>query len=315
MMSYLWILLLGSLLASHAKAQDENPADVPEDPAVSEDEGTSEETSEIPQLPASESTTEPDPNETTADSDDPAANGDAETTTPASEVLEQTTAAEEGVDQTPTAEVDADETPAAEAETDQTPMETTETPVDEDAQTEAPTTDLEGEVLATTEGPDVVPEFSDPEGDAEETLGATPADDEGTTVEDSQPTDPAADEKPTDPVVDEGIVAKGRGFDLGDALEDDTQADNKPHSGKIDAAATSGNGESETKEGSSSPLAAVVTSIVVAAVGAVAGYFTYQKKKLCFKNRQEADPEAPHKADATEAQADPQASKTLLEQQ
>uniref|UniRef100_A0A668AJG0 Uncharacterized protein n=1 Tax=Myripristis murdjan TaxID=586833 RepID=A0A668AJG0_9TELE len=38
-------------------------------------------------------------------------------------------------------------------------------------------------------------------------------------------------------------------------------------------------------EGSSSSLAAVLCSVGVAIVGAVTGYFTYQKKKLCFKNR------------------------------
>lgn len=39
-------------------------------------------------------------------------------------------------------------------------------------------------------------------------------------------------------------------------------------------------------EASSSSLAAILSAIVVSAVGAIAGYFTYQQKKLCFKNRQ-----------------------------
>lgn len=39
-------------------------------------------------------------------------------------------------------------------------------------------------------------------------------------------------------------------------------------------------------EASSGPLAGVLSAIIIAAVGAVAGYFTYQQKKLCFKSRQ-----------------------------
>ncbi|KAL3970087.1 potassium voltage-gated channel Shaw-related subfamily C member 4 [Sarotherodon galilaeus] len=66
------------------------------------------------------------------------------------------------------------------------------------------------------------------------------------------------------------------------------------------------------KQASSGSLAAILSVIVVSAVGAIAGYFTYQQKKLCFKNRQEADPEAPHKADAAEARSDPQVLSNLL---
>ncbi|XP_008279280.1 CD99 antigen-like protein 2 [Stegastes partitus] len=68
----------------------------------------------------------------------------------------------------------------------------------------------------------------------------------------------------------------------------------------------------EVKESGSGSLAGILSAVGVAAVGAVTGYFTYQKKKLCFKNRQEADPEAAHKADAAEAQSDPQVLSTLL---
>lgn len=37
---------------------------------------------------------------------------------------------------------------------------------------------------------------------------------------------------------------------------------------------------------SSGTLPGILSAIVLAAVGAVAGYFTYQRKKLCFSNRQ-----------------------------
>lgn len=39
-------------------------------------------------------------------------------------------------------------------------------------------------------------------------------------------------------------------------------------------------------EASSSSLAGILCGIAVAGVAAVAGYFTYRKKKLCFQNRQ-----------------------------
>lgn len=39
-------------------------------------------------------------------------------------------------------------------------------------------------------------------------------------------------------------------------------------------------------EGSSSSVAGILATVGVALVAAAVGYFTYQKKKLCFKNRQ-----------------------------
>ncbi|GLD59932.1 skin secretory protein xP2-like protein [Lates japonicus] len=77
------------------------------------------------------------------------------------------------------------------------------------------------------------------------------------------------------------------------------------------AAEATGEDKPEDQGGSGS-LAGILSGIVLAAVGSVSGYFAYQKKKLCFSNRQEADPEAARKADATEAQSDPQVLSTLL---
>ncbi|XP_077473798.1 uncharacterized protein LOC144087262 [Stigmatopora argus] len=76
-------------------------------------------------------------------------------------------------------------------------------------------------------------------------------------------------------------------------------------------AEATGEGNDSAESGSGS-LAAILCAIGVAVVGAVAGYFTYQKKKLCFKNLNDDDPEAARKADTTEAQSDPQVLSNLL---
>ncbi|KAM3861931.1 arylsulfatase H-like [Diretmus argenteus] len=44
-------------------------------------------------------------------------------------------------------------------------------------------------------------------------------------------------------------------------------------------------GTPEAQEGGSNSIAGILSAVGVAIVGAVTGYFTYQKKKLCFKNR------------------------------
>ncbi|CAL8372480.1 unnamed protein product [Arctogadus glacialis] len=68
----------------------------------------------------------------------------------------------------------------------------------------------------------------------------------------------------------------------------------------------------EGKSAGSGSLAGILSALCVALVGSVSGYFAYQKKKLCFKNR-EADPEAARKADAAaEAESDPQVLSTLI---
>ncbi|MEQ2200399.1 hypothetical protein XENOCAPTIV_028731, partial [Xenoophorus captivus] len=79
--------------------------------------------------------------------------------------------------------------------------------------------------------------------------------------------------------------------------------------------------DAQSGDGGSKPLAAILSSIIVSAVGAVTGYFAYQKRKLCFKKGQEADEEAEvnavkvDKADAADAKSDPQESNTLLNSQ
>ncbi|XP_016419811.1 CD99 antigen [Sinocyclocheilus rhinocerous] len=60
---------------------------------------------------------------------------------------------------------------------------------------------------------------------------------------------------------------------------------------------------SESNDSGSGMVVGVVCGIAVAAVGAITGYFTYQKKKLCFK-AQRGDPESAKEENGT--QSDPQ---------
>ncbi|XP_055360926.1 cell surface glycoprotein 1 isoform X3 [Betta splendens] len=96
-----------------------------------------------------------------------------------------------------------------------------------------------------------------------------------------------------------------------DALSNsDTDSKISQHEGQT--AGSQGGDQPQARGASSTTLAGILCAIGVAAVGAVAGYFTYQRKQLCFKTGPEADPEAGRKADAAEAQSDPQVLNTLL---
>ncbi|XP_034043111.1 histone-lysine N-methyltransferase 2D-like [Thalassophryne amazonica] len=73
-----------------------------------------------------------------------------------------------------------------------------------------------------------------------------------------------------------------------------------------------GQGSSQSKGTQPGSLAGIVIGVVLAVMGAIAVYVAYQRKALCFKNRQEADPEAGRKADTAEAQLEPQVLSNLL---
>ncbi|KAI4805173.1 hypothetical protein KUCAC02_009801, partial [Chaenocephalus aceratus] len=194
-------------------------------------------------------------------------------------------------------------------------------------------------VLAPAADPEVeAPKAEEPTAKEEE---ASPSVTEAPTQEESgpgaaaetedKPTDPAAEatkpaeEEPKveDPV--DTIVPAKESFDLEDALTEDAGKEKlrkKPQYGiwshhiyKVTPStecfhmlqAPLGEAEKpEAQEASSGSVAGILSAIGVAIVGAATGYYTYQKKKLCFKNRQEADPEAARKADTEGAQADPQ---------
>ncbi|XP_040912993.1 CD99 antigen-like protein 2 isoform X2 [Toxotes jaculatrix] len=382
MMSYLWILLLGSLLATSAKAQDDlGPV---EETAAPEIEAPEEVTAGGHGGPESDDQTD-----LTAE-DVPQTEGEPESAEPAAEAEEPETPAAE--DAEPTIPPQDDTEPAIPPQDDTEPTippqddeEQTIPPQDDEEQTIPPqddaglttpavgdaesvalvdgdgdgevTTptagDMEAEAAATTEEPTTEPQANDPEAEPTESADTTLAPTENgsdeeagpgadSPVEDNQEetdqkeSDPAAAAEPTN-IAEESVVPKvatgvgasdktsknthaEHGLNLEDALSDSDLTDNdQQHTGKsrssnpgANAASATGDDKPQTKEASSSSLAAILSGIGVAAVGAVTGYFTYQKKKLCFKNRQEADPEAARKADAAEAQSDPQVLSNLL---
>ncbi|XP_040912998.1 CD99 antigen-like protein 2 isoform X7 [Toxotes jaculatrix] len=344
MMSYLWILLLGSLLATSAKAQDDlGPV---EETAAPEIEAPEEVTAGGHGGPESDDQTD-----LTAE-DVPQTEGEPESAEPAAEAEEPETPAAE--DAEPTIPPQDDTEPAIPPQDDTEPTippqddeEQTIPPQDDEEQTIPPqddaglttpavgdaesvalvdgdgdgevTTptagDMEAEAAATTEEPTTEPQANDPEAEPTESADTTLAPTENgsdeeagpgadSPVEDNQEetdqkeSDPAAAAEPTN-IAEESVVPK---VATGVGASDKT----------TNAASATGDDKPQTKEASSSSLAAILSGIGVAAVGAVTGYFTYQKKKLCFKNRQEADPEAARKADAAEAQSDPQVLSNLL---
>lgn len=356
MMSYLWILLLGSLLAGSAKAQDEV---------------TTAEDLVVPETPGPDAVPKPEADEGsdhTAEEILPTAAEPEHAADPEPEAHEPVTPADGGAEAVTPAGAGADteqETPAsadAEAVTPEDGGAEAHTPADGNAEPGTPAADAEAEAAPTAQGPAADPEVKDPEAeepapDVEEqpTSGteAPPAQEEdgpegeakptaGPAVPDNaeEPTDPAADVKPTVPVDEEEVVAdvgKEGGLaptvkvdipkpkmdselNLEDALPEGNEVDNPSNPGKgrsfgsnAHAAEATGDADKpQAQEASSGSLAGILCAIVVAVVGAAGGYFTYQKKKLCFKDRQEADPEAARKADAGEAQSDPQVLSNLL---
>ncbi|XP_023284393.1 skin secretory protein xP2-like isoform X1 [Seriola lalandi dorsalis] len=373
MMSYLWILLLGSLLATSAKAQDDQvpaeeetaapdaPAPATEAPEVEgeakADEGTDHNAEEVPPtVSAPEPTAEPE-----SEGEEPAgedaeqathAAGDEEPVTPVAGDEEPVTPAVGDVEQANPAAGDEElVNPAGDGAEEATAV------AGEAEEVTPAAVDVEGEAAATTQEPETEPEEKNPEGelptaDVEEettsSIDTTPSqvgsepEDKATpgsnpAVEDGQeqPTDPGTDVGQTEgnvvPDIRTGVKdlvptvkvdgdtpEVNSGFNLEDAVDpkEDTQVppgksrsiDDKAHV----AGAAGDVNEPQAQEGSSSSLAGILSTVGVALVGAVTGYFTYQKKKLCFKNRQEADPEAARKADAAEAQSDPQVLSNLL---
>lgn len=306
-MSYLWILLLGSLLATHAKAQDDI----------------------IPTVEPSIET--------------PTTKADVE-------VIDQhnlgdvVTATEEVLQSEPTADPEAElihEANAADVSTEPVP---TDAPAGEEGQSASPTTGETEPVISdaptTTQAADTeddTPEATQTAVNEEEqpttNVNTTPAQDEsglittvGLEANEEAPTDPSANEESStdDFTTTDETVTINPGFNIektsiaeqethGLSQEAPVKSRMGPRQNSVPALGASGSdADQQPQKASSSSLAAILSAIVVSAVGAIAGYFTYQQKKLCFKNRQEADPEAPHKADAAEARSDPQVLSNLL---
>ncbi|KAM9851025.1 uncharacterized protein ACBR49_006328 [Aulostomus maculatus] len=344
MMSYLWILLLGSLLAGGAKAQDDVAqtdeevdagTPVPEE-AVAASEPEVEDGSDptADEVPSIGSETEP-AVDSEADASEPETpvNEDADEVTPALNTEAEAAAAT----QEPAAVPETEAVPVPDA--DPEPVADPEPAADldvKDPEADELTPHLEEEATVGTEAP---PAKEEDESDGETKPVADPTE----PLDEEEPTSEATGTQPANPGSVEEVVAdvvtevksllptdkvdppvpevdSAGGFDLEDALGDLNVVDNPPQpgqsrsvgSGAHVAEATGDADKPETKEAGSNSIAAILSTVGVAIVGAVTGYFTYQKKKLCFKNRQEADPEAARKADAVEAQSDPQVLSNLL---
>ncbi|XP_077150820.1 CD99 antigen isoform X6 [Ranitomeya variabilis] len=121
--------------------------------------------------------------------------------------------------------------------------------------------------------------------------------------------------KPVKPHPGQGGGGGGGTFGDDDLLEpgmphdSPSDHDNRP---KGRASQPSSGGEEQGQEGNQSMLAGIVSTVAVAAVGAVSSFIAYQKKKLCFKGAATDDPENvnmdSHKGD----QSEPQVQSTLL---
>ncbi|XP_039883849.1 CD99 antigen-like protein 2 isoform X14 [Simochromis diagramma] len=321
MMSYLWILLLGSLLATHAKAQDDIiPTVEPsiETPTSKEDVEVIDQHNLGEMVTATEEVLQPEP---TAD--------------PEAELIQETNAADVSTEPVPT------DAPAGEEGQSASPTTGETEPVISDAPTTTQAADSEDDTPEATQT--AVNEEAQPTTNA----NTTPAQDEsglhdiittvGLEANEEAPTDPSANEESStdDFTTTDETVTINPGFNIektsiaeqetgvytvetlvksrmGSQQNSAPLSNDENKSEDVPALGASGSDDQQPQKASSSSLAAILSAIVVSAVGAIAGYFTYQQKKLCFKNRQEADPEAPHKADAAEARSDPQVLSNLL---
>ncbi|XP_026000338.1 uncharacterized protein LOC113007703 isoform X3 [Astatotilapia calliptera] len=321
MMSYLWILLLGSLLATHAKAQDDIiPTVEPsiETPTSKADVEVIDQHNLGEVVTATEEVLQPEP---TAD--------------PEAELIQEANAADVSTEPVPT------DAPAGEEGQSASPTTGETEPVISDAPTTTQAADSEDDTPEATQT--AVNEEAQPTTNA----NTTPAQDEsglhdiittvGLEANEEAPTDPSANEESStdDFTTTDETVTINPGFNIEKTsiAEQETHVLNQEtpvksrmgprqnsaplsndenKSEDVPALGASGSDDQQPQKASSSSLAAILSAIVVSAVGAIAGYFTYQQKKLCFKNRQEADPEAPHKADAAEARSDPQVLSNLL---
>ncbi|XDV29895.1 hypothetical protein PO909_032925, partial [Leuciscus waleckii] len=320
MMSYVWIFVLGSLIVTGVKMQEngvegaENGDNTPAEdlPPASDDEALTDAeppTKETVDEVVDEATdlTETEAEETKPDSDA------AEDEQP---VTEAPAAGEEPVEgEAPIEAVDKADAPETEAdppteETDVTEQEITPEEATGEVE-EQPTPESPDQEEPVQEEP-VQEELDQEEPDQEKPDQEEPDKDSGVVTDEPVNIDEPVN---TDEEVniDEEVKVQSRGFDLSDAFSEDTgevdigDADKQSadHGKAHSAGAASG-----PKDSGSGTVVGVVCGIAVAAVGAITGYFTYQKKKLCFKV-QRGDPESAKEENGT--QSDPQVLSTLLD--
>ncbi|XP_070606984.1 CD99 antigen-like isoform X2 [Erythrolamprus reginae] len=118
--------------------------------------------------------------------------------------------------------------------------------------------------------------------------------------EDDSPKVPAPPPQPRP-----GSHGNSGGFEDSDLLDGNLPPEN-PQSGGGDS------GSAGTKTESPSMLAGIISSVVVAIVGAVSSFIAYQKKKLCFK---QSDQENIPVESQQGAHAEPPVQRTLLQKQ
>uniref|UniRef100_A0A3Q2Z3S1 Retinitis pigmentosa 1-like 1 protein n=1 Tax=Hippocampus comes TaxID=109280 RepID=A0A3Q2Z3S1_HIPCM len=281
---------------------------------------------------AAEPAAEPEPEEAAepeaAAEPEPEATAEPEPDAAAGPAAEPTAAAEPAAAPEPEAE-DAAE-PEAEDAADPEPEAPAEPEPDATAEGEAESEAAESEAASSTQGPAAGPEHPDsaqdiPDVDEEPSTSTADvshaheehgSEDEGTAGADAAvPHDQSAH---AGVEVDVGTEIKAQvpsdgGFNLEDALSRGNAQDTPAHSGRSKNAGSGAHAAEATGgESGSGSLAAILCAVGVAFVGAGTAYYTYQKKKLCFKNLHEEDPEAARKADAGEAQSDPQVLSNLL---
>uniref|UniRef100_A0A671QG16 Uncharacterized protein n=1 Tax=Sinocyclocheilus anshuiensis TaxID=1608454 RepID=A0A671QG16_9TELE len=189
---------------------------------------------------------------------------------------------------------------------------------EEPAAAEEEAEEAEAPAEAEADAPVGDPEVTEEEITSEEAAG----DAEEPAQEETDGGEEDADAGETDSTaVLEEPVDSVEGFDLADAFDEDIEEKAQPedpvenamgdadrHSAGQDKARSAG-AVSESNDSGSGTVVGVVCGIAVAAIGAITGYFTYQKKKLCFKV-QRGDPESAKEENGT--QSDPQVLNTLL---
>ncbi|XP_051566650.1 cytochrome c1-like isoform X3 [Myxocyprinus asiaticus] len=306
MMSYLWIFVLGSLIVTGVRMQEDALDDAENDEAAAAD-----------LTPADEKeTTIPDQANTNAE-DLPQNSDDTS-------VSEADGEDPEPEDTNPEPEAASDVEPTAESPEEPAPAE--EEPAQEEEEAPAETDDAsDGDVTEAdpqVDEPEVtVAAPEEPAGKVEEEPAQEePEEDEGDAPEGPAETD--SSDVPEEPIEDTEKTA--RGFDLSEALGDldeeaqpeEDLAENAFGDADRQSAGDSGPGKARSAGAVSDPsdhgsgtVVGIVCGIAVAAVGAITGYFTYQKKKLCFKV-QRGDPESAKEENGT--QSEPQVLSTLL---
>uniref|UniRef100_A0A1A8JDC7 CD99 molecule n=1 Tax=Nothobranchius kuhntae TaxID=321403 RepID=A0A1A8JDC7_NOTKU len=136
---------------------------------------------------------------------------------------------------------------------------------------------------------------------------------DGFVLEDALHPDPATEKPAVKPPKSGG---GGGSFDDSDLLDVSEGGDYKPEGGRsggraVDPGADHQGGADQPQDGASSPLAGIISAVVVAVVGAGSSYFAYQKKKLCFKLQGGQDPESGKGQQGTHSE--PQVFSTLIQ--